>query len=92
MKRNPFVEQERRYLRRIKELVPVIYAAFALALHEEGFGFKRIVRVLAETQSLWNRHAAGELNIIEECSEKLGIDMMSETTARTHGVQGDAHI
>lgn len=89
MKRNPFVEQERRYHRKIKELVPVIYAAFALALHEEeGFGFKRIVRVLGETQSLWNRHAAGELNIIEECSEKLGIDMMSETTARTQGIEG----
>ena len=88
MKRNPFVEQERRYHRKIREIVPVIYAAFALALHEEGFGFKRVVRVLAETQNLWNRHASGELNIITECSEKLGIDMMSEATARTQGVEG----
>lgn len=92
-KRNPYFEQEKRYQRMIKEMVPKIYAAFALALHRQhGFGYTRILRILVETQELWIAQARGEYDIIKLCEEETGLNMISETTAKEHGIKGDAEI
>lgn len=85
-----YVEQEKRYRKLVRETVPVVYAAFAIAIHREfGFGYKRILRVLALTQKYWRDHADGYMDIIKVCSEELGIDMISETTAKSTGADGE---
>ena len=92
-KRNPYFEQEKRYRRMVHEMVPQIYAAFALVLHRQhGFGYTRIMRVLYETQELWQAHARKELDIVKVCEEETGLNMVSETTAKERGMKGDAKI
>jgi hypothetical protein len=89
MKRNQFIEQERRHKRAIAEMVPKIYAAIAVSLHRNyGFGFTRILRVLADTQDLWNKHANNEIDIIKICSDETGIDVISTITAEEIGASG----
>ena len=88
-RRNPYIEQEKRYRRNLAEMVPKIYAAFAVALHRNyGFGFTRILRVLADTQDLWNKHVSNEIDIIKVCSDETGINMITTITAEEQGVKG----
>lgn len=92
-KRNPFYEQEKRYRRNMKEMVPKIYAAFALALrHQYGYGQKRILRVLAETQEMWIGQMRGEYDIIGRCYDETGLSMITEVTAKELGIKGDRKI
>lgn len=88
-----YIEQEKRFRRKIDELAPTIYAAFCIALHRHyGFGYERILRVLKETQVLWHDAAVGYNDIVKICEEETGIDLMSHLTAKEHGVEGDATI
>ena len=86
MRRNQFIEQERRYKRAMTEMVPRIYAAFAISLHRNyGFGFVRIGRILADTQRYWQTMSSEEINAL--CIEETGINMVSETTAKAAGIK-----
>ena len=88
-----YIEQEKRYRRKINELAPTIYAAFCIALHREfRFGFERILRVLMVSQTLWHQAAVGEVDIIALCEKETGIDLMSHLRAKAEGVEGDACI
>lgn len=96
-KYNIFVEQEKRYqqrlMRKIEELTPLIYAAFAISLHRRyGFGFNRITTIIADTQQIFNAHVRGEIKVAEACLNETGIDIMSATTARECGAKGDAIV
>ena len=93
-KRNPFIEQERRYKRIIKELTPQIFASFIIAMHRcYGFGFKRCLRVLIMTQDIWNEAKENGIEqLIQTCMDETGIDIMSAVTAKEIGAQGDAII
>ena len=85
-----FIEQEKRFRRKIDDLAPTIYAAFAIALHRHyGFGYERILRVLIESQDLWHEAANGSLDIVKLCSDEVGIDMLSHLTAKEQGVEGE---
>ena len=85
-----FIEQEKRFRRKIDELAPTIYAAFCIALHREyGFGYERILRVLIETQKLWHSAAEGYTDIVKLCEQETGIDLMSHLTAKERGVEGE---
>ena len=93
-KRNPFIEQERRYKRKIKELTPQVFASFIIALHRcYGFGFKRCLRVLVMTQEIWNMAKDdGVDKLMQTCMDETGIDIMSAVTAKEIGAKGDAII
>ena len=84
-----FLHQERRYKRNLEEVIPFIYAAFAMSLHKRyGFGFDRIATVIADTQKLFTETknlTMGE--VMRRCYEETGIDIMSATTARECGVK-----
>ena len=85
-----FIEQEKRFRRKIDELAPTIYAAFCIALKREfKFGYYRTYRVLKVTQVLWHEAAVGGLDIVKQCEEETGIDLMSELRAREQGVEGE---
>lgn len=90
MPNKPYIEQEKRFRRKVNEMAPKIYAAFAIALHRHfGFGYERILRVLIESQELWRESAYGGLDIIQLRSDEVGIDMMSHLTAKEKGVEGE---
>ena len=59
------------------EVVPVIYAAVALALHNAcGFGYRRINEVFVESQRIWEEFADTPDEMIKLCKEQTGIDIM----------------
>ena len=89
-RRNQFVEQELRYRRLVHEMVPKIYAAFAISLHRNyGFGYKRIERILQDTHYYWNNQPH---EIVQMCSDEVGINMVSAMTAKELDIKGDSKI
>ena len=84
-----FVQREKRMMRKLHETVPVVYAAFCVALHRRyKFGYQRILNVLIDTQDLFVKHGNGEIDILTICSEETGIDVLSEQTAKENDVEG----
>lgn len=72
------------------EIVPTVYAAFALALsRKHGFDADQIAEIIAETHQYYNDAIMYGNDIVNECSDETGIDMMSEVTAKKHNVKGD---
>ena len=58
------------------EMIPVIYAAMALALHNTcGFGYKRINNVFVESQRIWEEFAGNLDDMIKLCEEQTGISV-----------------
>lgn len=69
--------QARNLAKASNEIVPVIYAAMALALHNAcGFGYKRINDVFMESQRIWGKFADTPDEMIKLCKEQTGIDIM----------------
>jgi hypothetical protein len=90
---NNYIYQERRWKAHIREMVPKIYAGFALTLHRQyGFDFDQIVNILAETQELWQSDGNNGFDILKTCSEETGINFMSKVTANALGVEGDVEV
>lgn len=90
---NSYIYQERRWKAHIREMVPKIYAGFALSLKRRyGFGFDRIVTVLSDTQKYWQTDGKNGFDILKACREECGIDLMSEQKARECGKKGDQII
>ena len=59
------------------ELVPIIYAAMALALHRSyGFGYKRINDVFAESQRIWEEHVGDLEDMVQLCEKETGITVV----------------
>ena len=59
------------------EMVPVIYAAMALALHRTyGFGFQRIDHVFLESQRIWEDFAGNPKEMIRLCEKETGITVV----------------
>lgn len=88
-----YIQQEKRWIGHVREMVPKIYAGFALTLHRQyGFDFDQIVNALAETQELWQSDGTG-FDILKICSEETGINFMSKVTATALGIEkGDAEV
>lgn len=89
MKRSSKIDIFRIYERRIKELVPVIYSAFSIAMYEEGAEYEDILRVLGRTQQLWQDSQDGYIDIKKYCSELTGVDIMTAYTANEKGESGE---
>lgn len=94
-KRDPYIEQEKRWRRVIRETVAKCYAAFALASYDMGLVprknkdkmFRVYVELFSKTQEYFNDNVRDGIDIIERCAEVTGIDMMSEITAKERGVE-----
>ena len=93
IKQPTYLHQEKRWKAHIREMVPKIYAAFCLVLHEKyGLTFEQIVDILAATQDLWQSDGDNGFDILKACVEKTGINLMSKVTADALDVKGDAEI
>ena len=99
-KRDPYIEQEKRWRRVIRETVAKCYAAFALASYDMGLVPKRnkekmfevYVELFSKTQEYFNDNVRDGIDIIERCAEVTGIDMMSEMTARERGIEKGTRV
>lgn len=74
-------EYDNRSKQKLKEevnnLVPGVYASLAIALHRNwGWGFKRINRLFAQSQRIWED--LGTDNIIELCEKETNILLKGE--------------
>lgn len=59
-------------------LVPCVYAALAIALHEKGYGFKRINDLFIRSQEIWNEYCYCQGDMTDKCLELTGIDVMNK--------------
>lgn len=91
---SPYIHQERRYRRNLEEVIPLIYAAFAISLHRRyKFGFDRIATVIADTQKLFTQSRTLTMkDVMRMCYEETGIDIMSATTAKECGVKEGTEV
>lgn len=65
------------------KLTPHVYAGIALALHRQcGWGFKRINRLFAESQRIWE---ADNGDMVEQCARETGIVLMNPEDAEKEG-------
>ena len=63
------------------KMVPVIYAAMALALHRSyGFGFQRIDHVFLESQKIWEDFVGNPEEMIRLCEKETGITVAFKET------------
>lgn len=59
-------------------MVPQIYAALAIALHDElGWGYTRINRIFQASQRIWENFSGDGDAMIALCEEKTGITLAS---------------
>ena len=77
----------------VDNIVPRNYAAFALILHRRyGFDQDKITDIIALTQELYNESLFEDIDIFQQCSDEVGIDMVGEIHAKKHRVVGDLKI
>ena len=80
----------RMYERRLKEMTPKIYSAFAIAMKRQmGAEYDDILAVLAETQYLWEQANDGKIDILKLCSEETGVDIVTGATAMENDLEGE---
>lgn len=88
-----YIQQEKRWMGHVREMVPKIYAGFCLTLARRyNMDFDQLVNILAETQELWQSDGNNGFDILKTCSEETGINLMSKVTANALGVEGDAEV
>lgn len=88
-----YIQQEKRWMGHVREMVPKIYAGFCLTLSRQyNMDFDKLVNILAETQELWQSDGNNGFDILKTCSEETGINLMSKVTANALGVEGDAEV
>ena len=64
--------------KRIKQVIPEIYACFAKALYKEGYTSDEIEALFVETQNLWQENVEQMEDMITWVRETTGIDVRGE--------------
>ena len=79
--------QAKNFAKASDEMVPVIYAAMALALHSTcGFGYKRINDVFVESQRIWEKFAGTPDEMIKLCKEQTGISVTLDKAEKNNEI------
>lgn len=61
--------------KRVDQITPSVYAAFAIALDARGWSAEQIAELFAETQEIWAESKNYSEDIVEICSERTGIEV-----------------
>lgn len=73
------------FSRAVDEIVPKVYAGFVMTLHTRfGVDYEDIVYALRDTHRYWME----EEDIVKQCLDVTGIDIMSSLTAEETGSEG----
>lgn len=75
----PMVQAKEYLKNRIDQITPNIYAAFALTLSDEKYGWtaEQITDLFADTQRLWLDSMSDGRNMAQICSDLLDIDVIA---------------
>lgn len=74
-KNNYFINKARRTYQDAQNMVPAIYASIAIALHDRGWGYKRINDLFCDSQQIWEDHYGNITDMIKKCEEITGIEL-----------------
>lgn len=74
-KNNALINAAKMYRKQFDAMIPKIYAAFCISMHEEGWGFKRLARVLVRSQELWMEAEQTGEDMCARCLNETGIDV-----------------
>lgn len=64
--------------KKVKEIVPEVYACFAKALIEEGRTPEEVGELFAHTQRLWNENVDNMEDMITWVADTVGIEVRGE--------------
>ena len=79
--------QARNVAKASNEMVPMIYASIALALHSTcGFGYKRINDVFVESQRIWEGFSGNPEDMIKLCEEQTGVSVAFGRTEKDNEI------
>ena len=80
MAKNKFlIEQMKNLHKSINNITPQVYAGIALALHREyGWGYKRINRLFALSEEIWDECTLDDRNMVQMCLDETGIDIRTK--------------
>ena len=83
---NKLLEREKlkRLEHKIDEVLPNIYACFAIVLMDEKYGFSKqdIADLFAETGAIWNECSEKKVSMREWCQDLCKIDVMQMARGR----------
>lgn len=71
-------KQIARMQKKVKELVPEIYASFVIACDRRGWNAEQIEDLFIETQVILNEYATERGTMVEKAEELTGICLRSE--------------
>lgn len=74
-KNNSLINAMKAYRKQFDLMIPKIYAAFCIAMHEEGWGYTRLSRVLLRSQELWIEAEQTGEDMCERCLRETNIDV-----------------
>lgn len=62
----------------IYQVVPEVYSAFAIALHNRGWDYDKIDSLFDDTQQIWNEYVQNGTSdhMASDCKKLTGIDIM----------------
>lgn len=60
-------------------LVPCIYAAVAISLHEQNWEYEQINDLFVRSQEIWNEYCEEPGDMTDKCYELTGIDVMDKS-------------
>ena len=74
-KNNAAIKLLRTYQEKVKNILPDMYASFAIALKNSGFNNSKIEEVLELSQAVWDIAANEGVDLIPWAEEETGIDL-----------------
>lgn len=77
-KNKAFLKELAYFEKKIKQIVPQVYACIALALFRDyGWTHEQIEELFALSQEIWADNAERTENMLERCANETGIELMN---------------
>lgn len=76
MAKNKLAKELAYFEKKIKQIVPQVYACIALALFNEyGWSYEQIEELFGISQEIWRDNADRAENMLERCANETGIEL-----------------
>lgn len=76
MAKNKLAKELAYFEKKIKQIVPQVYACIALALFNDyGWTYEQIAELFDISQKIWQDNANRQENMLERCANETGIEL-----------------
>lgn len=76
MAKNKLAKELAYFEKKIKQIVPQVYACIALALFRDyGWTYEQIAELFDISQQIWQDNADHQENMLERCANETGIEL-----------------